>query len=54
MDPGDNYVLGFKGLKWIGYQDYVSLECGGPRDPEERKTTLSRCVDMLKEQWAEA
>lgn len=54
MDPGDSYVLGFKGLKWIGYQDYVSLECGGPKDPNERKVTLARCVELLKAQWAEA
>ena len=43
MDPGDHYVLGLKGLKWIGYQDYISLECGGPDDVDERKRTDCMC-----------
>ncbi len=47
----DNYVLGFKGLKWIGYQDYVSLECGGPKDQNERKKVLADCAKLLREQW---
>lgn len=54
MDEGDNYVLGFKGLKWIGYQDYVSLECGGPRDAAERKKVIAACVKLLRAQWDEA
>ena len=54
MDKGDNYALGFKGLKWIGYQDYVSLECGGPKDQDERKKALVAAVKLLREQWAQA
>ncbi|MBN1346491.1 MAG: sugar phosphate isomerase/epimerase [Phycisphaerae bacterium] len=50
----DNYVVGFKGLKAIGYQDYVSLECGGPKDQGERKKVLANCVKLLKEQWEKA
>jgi sugar phosphate isomerase/epimerase len=54
MDPGDNYVLGLKGLQWIGYQDYISLECGGPNDQQERKQTIAACVQLVRDQWAEA
>ncbi len=50
----DNYLEGFKGLKWIGYQDYISLECGGPKDPGERKKVLADCVKLLTDQWAKA
>jgi len=47
----DNYVLGFKGLKMIGYQDFVSLECGCKTD---RETAIPACVELLRKQWAEA
>ncbi len=47
----DNYVDGFRGLKMIGYQDFVSLECGTRGDKEK---VLPACVKMLREQWAEA
>lgn len=54
MDPGDNYVLGLKGLHWIGYQDYISLECSGPRDKSERKKVIAACVKLMQDQWEEA
>lgn len=47
----DNYVDGFKGLKMIGYQDFVSLECGTKGDKEK---VLPACVALLREQWAAA
>ncbi len=48
-DDGDNYVDGFRGLKLIGYQDFVSFECGCKGD---RKTSLTNAVKLLREQWA--
>lgn len=47
----DNYVDGFRGLKAIGYQQYISFECGssGPRE----KTIPAAC-DLIREQWAQA
>jgi len=45
---GDNYVDGFKGLKLIGYQDYVSFECGCKGD---RAKALPAAVKLLREQW---
>ena len=50
----DNYVLGFKGLKLIGYQDYVSLECGGPKDQNEKKKVLADAARLLRDQWEQA
>ena len=52
--PGQDarsFVDGFRGLKRIGYQGYVSLECGclGNRDVETPKS-----FRFLEKQWAEA
>jgi sugar phosphate isomerase/epimerase len=47
-DEGDNYVDGFRGLKLIGYQDFVSFECGCKGD---RKKSLATAVKLLREQW---
>jgi sugar phosphate isomerase/epimerase len=48
-DEGDNYVDGFRGLKLIGYQDFVSFECGCKGD---RKKSLTAAVKLLRDQWA--
>ncbi len=50
-DEGDNYVDGFRGLKDINYQDYVSLECGSVGD---RLVTIPAAADLIRKQWAEA
>ena len=50
-DAGDNYVDGFKGLKLIGYQDFISFECGLKG---ERSQALSAAVKLIREQWAVA
>ena len=59
----DNYVDGFKGLKFIGYRGAVSMECGWPKNqadpkkgiPQEEKTKLIlNMVKLLREQWAMA
>ena len=47
-DEGDHYVDGFRGLKIIGYQDYVSLECGSVGD---KKETIPAAAKLLQEQW---
>jgi len=47
----DNYVNGFRGLKEINYQDYVSFECGSVGDS---KVTLPAAVKLMNEQWKEA
>jgi len=50
-DEGDNYVDGFRGLKLIGYQDFVSFECGSTGD---RLKTIPAAVKLLREQWESA
>lgn len=44
----DNYIDGFKGLKMIGYQNYVSFECGCKGD---RNVVVPAAVKLLNEQW---
>lgn len=50
-DEGDNYVDGFRGLKEINYQDYVSLECGSVGDP---LVTIPAAAELIRDQWGEA
>jgi len=50
-DAGDNYVNGFTGLKLIGYQNFVSLECGNKGD---KKLALPAAVKLMREQWEQA
>jgi sugar phosphate isomerase/epimerase len=47
----DNYVDGFKGLKMLGYNNYVSFECGCLGN---RETALPNAIKLLREQWNEA
>ena len=47
----DNYVDGFKGLKQIGYNNYVSFECGCQGD---RTVVVPAALQLLRKQWEEA
>ena len=47
----DNYIDGFRGLKMIGYNKYVSFESGYQGD---RNIILPESVKLLREQWEEA
>jgi sugar phosphate isomerase/epimerase len=48
---GRTFVDGFRGLKDIGYQDFVSLECGVKGDPD---VEIPKSFAFLKRQWDEA
>lgn len=50
-DQNDNYIDGFKGLKFIGYKNFVSFECGSKSD---RKISIPAAVELLNEQWNNA
>lgn len=62
----DNYVDGFKGLKFIGYRGAVSMECGWPPkgknakgkpimpNNEEKHVLVMKMCELLRRQWAEA
>lgn len=47
-DEGDNYVDGFKALKMLNYQHYVSFECGSKGD---KKVVIPAALKLLREQW---
>jgi sugar phosphate isomerase/epimerase len=52
--PGQDersFVDGFRGLKQIGYQDFVSLECGIKGDPD---VEIPKSFAFIKKQWDEA
>jgi sugar phosphate isomerase/epimerase len=52
--PGqDNrqFVDGFRGLKYIGYQNYCSFECGVRGDP---MVEIPKSMAFLRNQWAKA
>jgi sugar phosphate isomerase/epimerase len=52
--PGQDerpFVDGFRGLKWIGYQDYCSFECGVRGDP---LVEFPKSMAFLRERWAKA
>ena len=44
----DNYVEGMRALKELGYDKYVSFECGTNGD---RNVTLPAAVELLRAQW---
>jgi sugar phosphate isomerase/epimerase len=47
-DEGDNYTTGFKALKMINYQHFVSFECGTKGD---KKIVIPAALKLLREQW---
>jgi len=47
----DTYVDGFKGLKMLGYDKYVSFECGCQGD---REVVVPAALELLRKQWEEA
>ena len=52
--PGQDdrqFVDGFRGLKFIGYQDYCSFECGVRGDP---MMEIPKSMAFLRDQWAKA
>lgn len=52
--PGQDersFIDGFRGLKWVGYQDYCSFECGCDGD---REVEIPKAMAFLREQWEKA
>ena len=47
----DDYRDGFRALKELGYEGFVSFECGCEGD---RKEALTNAVQLLRQQWEEA
>ena len=53
-EDGDanNYIDGFRGLKIIGYDKYISFECGSKA--EDRNASAVAAVELIRKQWEEA
>lgn len=49
--PEHSFVNGFRGLKYIGYDKFVSFECGCDG---EREVEIPKCLEYLRKCWAEA
>lgn len=52
--PGQDdrsFVDGFRGLKYIGYQDFCSFECGCKGDKE---VEIPKAIAFLKKEWEQA
>ncbi len=49
--PDHRFVKGFRGLKYIGYDKFVSFECGVTGD---RGVEVPKCLDFLRKEWEEA
>ena len=47
----DDYVDGFRALKHLGYDKYVSFECGCNGD---REVLVPAAVELLRSQWKQA
>ena len=47
----DNYVDGFRALKMMGYDKYISFECGCSGD---RDILVPAAVKLIREQWEQA
>lgn len=47
----DNYLEGFRALKQIAYDKYISFECGCQG---EKSSVLPAAVELLRKQWEEA
>lgn len=54
QDPGHSFVSGFRGLKYIGYQDFMSFECGCLGGNEKGAEEVPKTLDFIKKSWAEA
>ena len=48
----DDYVDGFRGLKIIGFDKYLSFECGSKA--EDRNAAATTAVELIRKQWEEA
>jgi sugar phosphate isomerase/epimerase len=46
-----DFLEGFKGLKYIGFNDFCSLECESQGDP---KIEIPKAVKFLRQQWEKA
>ena len=54
QDPAQSFVAGFRGLKYIGYTDFMSFECGCLGGDDKGAIEVPKTLEFLKQSWAEA
>jgi len=54
QDPAQSFVAGFRGLKFIGYQDFMSFECGCLGGDDKGAEEVPKVLDFLRKSWEEA
>ncbi len=54
QDPAQSFVSGFRGLKFIGYQDFMSFECGCLGGDDKGAVEVPKVLDFIKKSWEEA
>jgi len=54
QDPAQSFVSGFRGLKFIGYRDFMSFECGCLGGDDKGAVEAPKVLDFLRKSWEEA
>ena len=54
QDPAQSFVSGFRGLKFIGYQDFMSFECGCLGGDDKGAEEVPKVLDFIRKSWEEA
>ena len=54
QDPAHSFVAGFRGLKFIGYQGFMSFECACLGGDDQGAVEVPKTLDFLRKSWEEA
>ena len=54
QDPAQSFVSGFRGLKFIGYRDFLSFECGCLGGDDKGAVEVPQVLDFIRKSWEEA
>ena len=54
QDPTHSFVAGFRGLKFIGYQDFMSFECHCLGGDDKGGEEVPKVLDFIHKTWEEA
>ena len=49
-----SFIAGFRGLKYIGYNDFMSFECGCLGGNDKGDIEVPKTLEFLKQSWEEA
>jgi len=54
QDPAQSFVAGFRGLKYIGYEEFMSFECSCLGGDDKGAEEVPKVLEFLRKSWAEA